>query len=481
MVPTPGWRTFEIVPKNIQFPYGAYSAHYCLGIIYDRSDNAEPERSGPHSLDELYSITSVISNFRFFIAEKWKIAGDKPGSGNTANIGSIQRIADILSGNGMFAHLGEEWFDDYWMNFGKITVKTESGDTKRVTTLEDFVKYRGGDVSLDSSKEQSTMSGSRPVVPPIKCQGIKTKLVSWIGAVKPPTFNGTWIEPFMGSGVVAFSIRPNRALLADSNPHLINFYRAIAEGKITSSSTRRFLEIEGGELLRSNGEHYYKVRERFNRQGDPLDFLFLNRAGFNGLIRFNRKGGYNVPFCRKPNRFAQAYITKIANQVQAVIDVVSFGNYEFVCQDFTDTIGSSEAGDLIYCDPPYIDRHADYFNQWNVELEHKLARSLSTAPCSFILSVWHSNDFRKNTFLDSLWSDFHVCTRQHFYHVGGKEDNRNQMTEALVTNFAPELKELPKETSAQLALLETAAPYLSDRSDRVFADGNPHQPRSSLG
>ncbi len=134
--------------KNIQFPYGAYSAHYCLGIIYDRSDEAEPERFGPHSLDELHSITSVISNFRFFIAEKWKIAGDKPGSGNTANIGSVQRIADIVSGNGMFSNLGEEWFDDYWMNFGKITVKTESGDTKKVTTLEDFVKYRGGDVSL---------------------------------------------------------------------------------------------------------------------------------------------------------------------------------------------------------------------------------------------------------------------------------------------------------------------------------------------
>ena len=321
------------------------------------------------------------------------------------------------------------------------------------------------------------MNVSRPVVPPIKCQGIKTKLVSWIDAVKPPTVAGTWIEPFMGSGVVAFSIRPNRALLADSNPHLINFYQAIAKGRITSASTRRFLEIEGGELLRSNGEHYYKVRERFNRQGDPLDFLFLNRSGFNGLIRFNRKGGYNVPFCRKPNRFAPAYITKIANQVQAGFDVMSFGAYEFVCQDFTDTIGASVAGDLIYCDPPYIDRHADYFNQWDAESEHKLARSLTAAPCNFILSVWHSNDFRKNTFLDSLWSDFHVCTRQHFYHVGGKEYNRNKMTEALVTNFEPELKELPNETFTQLLLLETAAPY---QANRLGVSNCPTQPTSLL-
>ena len=96
----------------------------------------------------LDSITSVISNLQFFVAEKWRIASDKRGSGNTANIGSIQRIADIVSGNGMFAELGEDWFDDYWMNYGKITTRTQSGETKRITSLDDFVSYRGGDISL---------------------------------------------------------------------------------------------------------------------------------------------------------------------------------------------------------------------------------------------------------------------------------------------------------------------------------------------
>ena len=73
------------------------------------------------------------------------------------------------------------------------------------------------------------MNANRTVVPPIKCQGIKTKLVPWIRAVVPSDFDGRWIEPFMGSGVVAFNIRPSRAVLADSNPHLVNFYAAIAE------------------------------------------------------------------------------------------------------------------------------------------------------------------------------------------------------------------------------------------------------------
>ncbi|MBP7960742.1 MAG: EcoRV family type II restriction endonuclease [Caldilineaceae bacterium] len=134
--------------KNIQFPYGTYSGHFCLGIIYDRVAGATIDETQAYPLDELHSIISVISDIQFFVAEKWKIAGDKGGSGNTANIGSIQRIDDILAGNGMFANLGEGWFDDYWMNFGKITVVAPSGHTQKIRSLEDFVAYRGGDSSL---------------------------------------------------------------------------------------------------------------------------------------------------------------------------------------------------------------------------------------------------------------------------------------------------------------------------------------------
>jgi hypothetical protein len=134
--------------KNIQFPYSSYSGHFCLGIIYDRADSATIDETRIHRIDELKSITSVVKNFRFFAAEKWKIASDKGGSGNTANIGSIKSIADIVDGRGMFSKLGESWFDDYWMNYGKITVKGKKGITKKISNLADFVKYRKGDASL---------------------------------------------------------------------------------------------------------------------------------------------------------------------------------------------------------------------------------------------------------------------------------------------------------------------------------------------
>ncbi len=301
------------------------------------------------------------------------------------------------------------------------------------------------------------MSTHRILTPPIKCQGIKTKLVPWIKAIVPSCFDGRWIEPFMGSGVVAFNVRPRKALLADSNPHLVNFYQAIAKGEITAALVKRFMEKEGAELLRSNGEHYYSVRERFNQRGAPLDFLFLNRGCFNGMIRFNRKEEFNVPFCHKPNRFAQAYVTKICNQVKFVSDACALGDYEFRCQDYSGAIAEASAGDLLYCDPPYIDRHTDYFNGWDERQERQLAHFLAETEARFILSTWHSNEFRTNRSIETIWSRYNILTREHFYYVGAKENNRNPMLEALVTNFRTSYEEKKPLRVMQLPLFEEQA------------------------
>ena len=134
--------------KNIQYPYASYSGHFCLGIIYSRVDGLTIDETKSYKIDKLQAITSVVRDFQFFVAEKWKIASDKCGSGNTANIGSINNIDDIVNGNGMFSRLGESWFDDYWMNYKKITAFDEKGKTRKITSLRDFVEYRKGDPSL---------------------------------------------------------------------------------------------------------------------------------------------------------------------------------------------------------------------------------------------------------------------------------------------------------------------------------------------
>ncbi len=296
-------------------------------------------------------------------------------------------------------------------------------------------------------------------VPPIKSQGIKTKLVPWIQSIIPGDFNGAWIEPFMGTGVVAFNVAPRRAILCDTNPHLVNFYSSIASGEITPEVVREYLTREGETLLSKGEEHYYFVRDRFNSEHSPLDFLFLNRAGFNGMIRFNRKGGFNIPFCRKPQRFAQAYITKITNQVKWTSKLIKTKDFTFKCQDFNKTIEDASSSDIIYCDPPYIGRHVDYYNGWDDTHERELFKKLTSFKGKFILSTWHHNDYRENEYVESLWSAHSVLTREHFYHVGGKEKNRNPVMEALVTNYIAVSTERRKESQAQYMLLEATAKY----------------------
>lgn len=150
--------------KNIQFPYNQYLGHYCLGIIYTRADFdelAETEIFQVNELEEEYgngndpvgerevtkvenlkSITSVIKDFDFFAAPKWKIASDSQGSGNTANIGSIKDIDDLKDGNGVFSKLGEDWFDEYWMNYGTATM-IKDGKPVKVTSIWDFLEFKG--------------------------------------------------------------------------------------------------------------------------------------------------------------------------------------------------------------------------------------------------------------------------------------------------------------------------------------------------
>jgi len=164
--------------KNIQFPYNQYLGHFCLGVIYTRTDltddvseteiyqvqELQEEYETPNkkvgerevtTVKNLKSITSVIKDFDFFAAEKWKIASDKQGSGNTANIGSTLSIEDLRNENGIFSQLGEEWFDEYWINFGSATM-VKDGKTIKITSLKNFLEFKGRTDLLDKIVSRAT-------------------------------------------------------------------------------------------------------------------------------------------------------------------------------------------------------------------------------------------------------------------------------------------------------------------------------------
>ena len=272
------------------------------------------------------------------------------------------------------------------------------------------------------------------LVPPIKSQGIKTKLIPPIlELVRAAGASGRWIEPFMGTGVVGFNAGFGQTLMGDANPHLVTFYSSL-RGVNTPALVRDYLEREG-LLLEAHGyAHYRLVRDRFNADFSPLDFLFLNRAGFNGMIRFSRKGHWNIPFCKKPQRFQPAYITKIVNQVRRVQEVMTEG-WTLRSGPFEEILLEAGADDLVYCDPPYFGRYADYYNGWSLQDEERLFQCLERTPAKFILSTWSHNAYRQNPMIDAYWSRFSIHTVPHFYHNGPRMENRRAVTEALVCNF----------------------------------------------
>lgn len=110
--------------KNIEYKYTDYSKHYVIGFIYQRNDAAQESRV--YSYDKRQNIEFPYKNVKYFIQEKYKIAGDKPGSGNTENIGSFptKNFDDLREGKGPFSVLGQDIFDLYWKYYPKYRSTT---------------------------------------------------------------------------------------------------------------------------------------------------------------------------------------------------------------------------------------------------------------------------------------------------------------------------------------------------------------------
>jgi len=274
------------------------------------------------------------------------------------------------------------------------------------------------------------------LVTPIKTQGKKTKITDHIAELY--TKESIWVEPFLGSGQVLFSIAPERAIVSDTNIHIINFYNGLKNKKFTHQTVREFLEFHGKILSEQGKEYYYEMRSKFNKNHDSLYFLFLNRSCFNGVMRFNSKGEFNVPFCNKDDRFDKSMITRIVNQVKDVEVILEEKgeNWIFIVSDWKEIVKEHGNRDdvFFYFDPPYVNRHATYFEDWTEEENDIFFDSIKKMKARFLLSNWVGNSYRNNDKID-IFSDekvFQIKLIDHFYHVGGNLENRNKMVECLI-------------------------------------------------
>jgi DNA adenine methylase len=183
------------------------------------------------------------------------------------------------------------------------------------------------------------MSNLGNLTPPLKWAGGKRWLVPILREIWQDYQNYQLIEPFCGGLALSLGLTPDRAILNDVNPHLINFYRWLQKGLVC--------QID----MKNEESSYYEKRCKFNqliadnkiRNKEAAElFYYLNRTGFNGLCRFNKKGFFNVPFGR----------------YKKINYIVSFKDYKKVFEKWKFSVGDFErltiSGEsIIYADPPY--------------------------------------------------------------------------------------------------------------------------------
>jgi DNA adenine methylase len=209
--------------------------------------------------------------------------------------------------------------------------------------------------------------------PPLKWAGGKRWQVSHLHELWDAHRHRRLVEPFCGGMAVTLGLMPQAALLNDVSPHVINVYRWLKRGlTITLPMT-------------NDATTYYAYRVRFNDllqsgQGESADaaalFLYLNRTGYNGLCRFNSKGGFNVPFGR---------YKKIGYRTDFLEYQKLFARFEFTNTDFENL--TLHPDDFVYADPPYDVEFTQYSKggfDWSAQ--QRAAEWLATHPGPVVLS-----------------------------------------------------------------------------------------------
>jgi len=216
-------------------------------------------------------------------------------------------------------------------------------------------------------------SDQRSLSPPLKWAGGKRWLVPYLSSLYEPHRRRRWVDLFAGGLAIPLGLKPDKALLNDINPHLINFYKWIQKG----------LEIT--IPLVYDREVYYAYRRRFNdliqqglwqtKEAAEL-FYYLNRTGYNGLCRFNQKGEFNVPF----GKYKKVNYQRRFADYQEI-----FQKWEFSSLDFRHV--PLQPDDFVYADPPYDVEFTKYSPEgfgWRDQVD--LAKLLAQHPGPVVIS-----------------------------------------------------------------------------------------------
>ena len=281
--------------------------------------------------------------------------------------------------------------------------------------------------------------------PLIKYRGGKSKEIPHI--VKHiPQFSGRYIEPFFGGGALYFHLEPKKAVINDINTKRIGFYDGVKRNylnlrieldsveKIYESNRKDFDELKRlyptEHVEDKNESFYYAIRNMYNglqekKYSDALIYFFINKTAYSGMIRYNAKGEFNVPFGRYPH-LNTSLVTKEHSDLLNTAEIYN--------KDYSQIFDKAKVDDFMFLDPPYDCVFSDYGNEeykdgFNDMAHEKLAQDFKNLSCKALLVIG------KTPLTEQLYSNMIIAEYPKAYAVNIRNRFKSVANHILVANY----------------------------------------------
>jgi DNA adenine methylase len=287
--------------------------------------------------------------------------------------------------------------------------------------------------------------------PLVKYRGGKSKEIPHL--IKHiPQFSGRYIEPFFGGGALFFHLEPKKAIINDINSKLISFYLGVKDDfeilktelseieKFYMINRRKFEELKSktpDERVEDENEPlYYQIRNMFNdltekKYSEALLYFFINKTAYSGMIRYNSKGEFNVPYGRYAN-LNTSLVTKAHNNLLT--------NTEIYNLDYSEIFRMADKDDFMFLDPPYDCVFSDYGN-----IEHKdgfnernhieLANQYKQLKCKALMVIG------RTPLTEKLYGEMIVDEYGKSYAVNIRNRFKSEASHILISNYGNVAKE----------------------------------------
>lgn len=300
--------------------------------------------------------------------------------------------------------------------------------------------------------------------PLVKYRGGKSNEIPYIER-HIPRYGGRYIEPFFGGGALYFHLEPKRAIINDINTKLISFYQGVKNNypvlrseldlieKIYETNRQQFdiLKQQSPQerVEDKNEELYYQIRDMFNqlvekKYSDALLYFFINKTAYSGMIRYNSKGEFNVPFGRYAH-LNTSLITKKHSDLLATAEICN--------DDYKAVFEKTRSDDFIFLDPPYDCVFSDYGNEkykngFNDDCHIALAEDFKNLHCKALLVIG------RTPLTEKLYGQMIVDEYVKSYAVNIRNRFKAAATHILVSNYPTQ-----HQTLFSLPPLSCAASY----------------------